>query len=394
MSEPVSAELQAALAAIEEARVKVQSALDTWNAQPPCPDPDPEPPAPDTGPVPTFWIATSYSDNLTDAQLQKEAQRRSIIVLNAWDHEVAAKLKGYNPALKVLCYKDTSSTRSYDTNSDDALLPTGVSYYRAQASWFLRAENRAYRLTYSGYAGHYQMNIGDPAYQDAWAANVRNMLLRYPVWDGVWLDNLLWERDTYHEGVNPQGYATDEAFQGAYRAFLQRVGSILPPTTLVGNLTDARMVAGRWESYLQYLNGGFDEWWLVFSDGNALPEYEQGWSRVVNQITDAERVGKFAVVQPHFSPNTTDGRRMALYSLSSFLLAHQPGSASAYGYLPVTDDYDAPQEPFEEMTWDLGLPLGQAQPVPGVSGAWVRHFERGDVGVNTRDLTGSIIRRS
>lgn len=394
MSEPVSAELQAALAAIEEARVKVQSALDTWNARPPCPDPDPDPEPLPTGPVRTFWLATSYTGSLTDDQLRREAQRRSYVVLNAWDHAVAAKLKGYNPALKVLCYKDVSSTRSYDSNPDDALLPCGVSYFRAEASWFLRAANRAQRLTYAGYSGHYQMNIGNPAYQDRWAANVANMLHRFPVWDGVWLDNLLWKRDTYHEGVYPQGYATDEAFQGAYRAFLQRVGAMLPPTLLVGNLANARLGAGRWESYLQYLNGGFDEWWLVFDDDNALPEGPQGWSTVMNQVTDAEHEGKFAVVQPHFDPATFYGRKMALYSLASFLLAHQPGSASAYGYLPVTDAYGAPLEPFEEMTWDLGRPLGQAQPVPGVAGAWVRHFERADVRVNSRDMTGQITRRS
>lgn len=396
MSE-VSDALAEALRAIGQAGALVQRALDLSNAQPPAPEPEPEPepPAPTTTPVRTFWLATSYTDeSLSDDQLREEALRRSIVVLNAWDHALAARLKYHNPDLKVLCYKDVSSTRSYDTNADNALLPTGVSYYRAQASWFLRAANRAQRLTYSGYNGHYQMDVGNQAYQDAWAANVANMLLRYPIWDGVWLDNLLWERDTYHEGVFPQGYSSDGAFQLAYKTFLARVGSMLPPTLLVGNLTDARRGEGRWESYLQYLNGGFDEWWLTFGDDNALPEYDEGWSRVVNQITIAERAGKFAIVQPHFDPGTTNGAKMAAYSLASFLLATQPGSLSAYGYVTEPDDYDAPHPLFPAMTWELGVPKGQAQAIPGVSGGWVRHFERGDVQVNTRTLFGEIQRRA
>ena len=113
---------------------------------------------------------------MTDAQLATEARRRAYVVLNAWEGSLIPKLKAANPALKVYVYKDLSSTRSYACRNgvDDAQLPAGVGYCDADKrhpDWFMLGPN-GQRLQYGGYSGHFQMDIGNVAYQNAWIDNV------------------------------------------------------------------------------------------------------------------------------------------------------------------------------------------------------------------------------
>jgi hypothetical protein len=96
-----------------------------------------------------------------------EAPRRRVISLNAWEYDQIPKIKAANPDTVVLVYKDMSSTRSYagaySGGVDAALLPSGVGYGMANAShpdWFL-TDAAGNRLTYSGYADHWQMDVGN-----------------------------------------------------------------------------------------------------------------------------------------------------------------------------------------------------------------------------------------
>src|SRR5688500_12161829 len=95
------------------------------------------PPASKAG---TYWI-TWNSVPVDVATIEREAKRRRYVMLNAWQGDLAVKLKAVNPNLQVFCYKDASSTRSYDKNPNHALLPAGVSYQWAVANrtdWFLK----------------------------------------------------------------------------------------------------------------------------------------------------------------------------------------------------------------------------------------------------------------
>ncbi|HEX8867649.1 MAG TPA: putative glycoside hydrolase, partial [Lentzea sp.] len=121
------------------------------------------------------WSAQSYwlhmnSSPASDQMINTEAQRRSYVVLNAWEGDLAAKLKKANPKIQTFVYKDLSSTRSYACSNgvDDSDLPTGVGYCAADPSWFLLDPN-GHRFEYDGYEGHWQMDVGNPDYQNAWA---------------------------------------------------------------------------------------------------------------------------------------------------------------------------------------------------------------------------------
>ena len=307
--------------------------------------------------VTSFWLHMN-STPVSDAVLRTEAGRRGHVVLNAWEGDLLRELKAANPAVQVYVYKDLTSTRSYACHNgvDDTDLPAGVGYCDADRNhpdWFLRGPG-GQRFEYSGYAGHWQMDVGNTAYQNAWADNVIADSTAAG-FDGVFMDNALFGCDTYHEGVCPPEYPTDAAMQNAYRSMLANTRGRFTAAGLktVANLSNARLHPGVWDSYTQHLDGGFDEWWLTFSDDNMLPEYDEGWSRQVAQIASNEARGKITWVQPHFTPGAD---RPFRYALASYLMAG--GDGAAFAEIGRTDGYGDPSPWHPEYDWDLGAPLG------------------------------------
>ncbi len=331
------------------------------------------------------WNAKSYwlhmnSTPVSDEMIKVEAQRRSHVVLNAWESDLAVKLKAVNPKIQTFVYKDLSSTRSYACSNgvDDSDLPTGVGYCAADPSWFLRGQDGR-RLEYGGYTGHWQMDVGNTAYQNAWADNV---VASSKAFDGVFMDNALFACDTYHDGVCPSSYPTDSAMRDAYRSMLANTRRKFVDAGLktVANLSNARLHEGAWDSYVEHLDGGFDEWWLTFGDNDLLSEYPQGWSRQLAEITANEAKGKITWVQPHHSGAEQPFR----YAFASYLLAK--GDHAAISEIEETDRYDNASPWRAEYDWDLGAPLGPYSSV--ASNVFQRSFECATVIVNA-NRTGS-----
>jgi hypothetical protein len=334
------------------------------------------------------WTAKSYWLHMNgtptnDQMIATEARRRSYVVLNAWESDLAKKFKEANPKIQTFVYKDLSSTRSYACSDgvDDSDLPTGVGYCEASdkhAEWFL-LDPDGQRFEYSGYDGHWQMDVGNIEYQDAWADNV---IASSKAFDGVFMDNALFACDTYHDGVCPAKYRTDEAMRDAYRSMLANTRQKFVDAGLktVANLSNARLYDGAWDTYVEHLDGGFDEWWLTFGDEDLLSEYPQGWSRQIAQIAADEAKGKITWVQPHHSGAEQPFR----YAYASYLLAK--GDHAAISEIEETDRYDNPSEWRAEYDWDLGAPLGEHREVE--TNVHQRDFECGTVIVNA-NKTGS-----
>jgi hypothetical protein len=324
----------------------------------------------------SFWVHWNsvLKQGSVDALtvLEREAKRRSYVLVNTWDAWMLPILRKHNPAIKVFVYKDASSTRRGDDQPVD-LQPAGVRYADAPASWFTK-DISGQRIEYSGYSHHWLMDVGNPGYQQAWADNVLLSMQKHG-FDGVFIDNLLWTRDAY--GRTPANYGSDAAFQTAYRGFLKTVRDRFAGSgkLMLGNLSNARLAASRWESYLQFLDGAWDEWWLAIADDNLLSEYSQGWARVVAEITACEKAGKIALVQPHFTAGST---RPFLYAWASYLMVADGRAAIAE--VQHTDGYGQPTPWHVEYDWDLGSPLAPFE-TPKLN-IHVRRFERGVAVVN------------
>lgn len=339
------------------------------------------PPTSPKGKAHSLWVHTN-STPVPDALIALEAPRRRYIVLNAWESHLIPKIKAHNPACMVFCYKDISSVRSNDLNPDVRMLPAGVSYGYAKTmpAWQARSAGGVW-LQYDGYGGHWQMDVGQAGYQNAWATNVAKM--KALGFDGIWMDNALWFRDTYHPDYPVRGYASDEAFRYAYLSFFLAVCPRLRAAGLlsVANMTNARLVTNGWQSYLDAgLDGAFDEWWISVDNtgNNLLPEYPEGWRRQVAQISYAEERGKIALVQPHFPAGNTKAFR---YTFASYLMGY-PGTAGKAAIVEAngTDQYGNPTPWHVEYNWDLGTPTGAYRSV--ATNVYRRDFTAGMVVVN------------
>lgn len=353
-------------------------------------NPDHQPPVTSSPVTRTFWVhwnSTVKNDAAGRLVVQREAARRSFLLLNAWDAWMIPVVRAVNPAVKCLVYKDASSTRSYDNNPDAFLLPCGVRYSTAPSAWFAKdASGR--RIEYAGYAGHWLMDVGHPDYQAEWKRNVMGSITR-DGWDGVLVDNLLWTRDQY--GPIASGtYASDAAMREDYKDFLFAVrpggmalGDRVP--VMIGNMSNARLEYGRWSDYLALLDGGWDEWWLTFSDTDRQGNYAEGFPRIVNEVALCEAAGKVALVQPHCS--AAPGGQVAFdYALSSFLL--YAGSQSAFCEVNRTDGYGNPVTNRPALDWDLGAAVSKATTTP--AGLVIRDFQKATVLVNPTGASLSV----
>lgn len=335
----------------------------------------------DAGQASTYWLHLD-SSAISANTIATEAPRRRFVVLNSWEGSYVAKFKAANPSILVLAYKDLSSTRDYacSNGQDNAELPTGVGYCLANSQhsdWFLTANGS--RLTYGSYAGHWQMDIGNAAYLQAWAANVKTDL-KANGFDGVYIDNILVHCNDYHSGACPTKYPTDASFETAYRTALASVTPVLEAAGLkaMGNLNGVRLVPGLWNSYIDNLDGGFDEFWLSFATGNYLSEYGSpsvGWKAQVDELSYAESHNKFAGVQPHFTAGDTQGFR---YAFASLMLANAGRSSMAE--LGTVDAYGPPPVWHAEYGWDLGAAAGAYYQIAG--NVYRRDFACGTAIVN------------
>ena len=156
--------------------------------------------------------------------------RYSYVVLHSWQAGLIPQLKSASPGLKVLVYKDAAASLSYACHDgvDDAKLPAGVGYCWSNANrpdWLLRDTTGA-RIEFCDFAGAWQMDVGDAAYQQTWLANVLADLRSAP-WDGVMLDDVN-ESETWHLcGRTIARYPTPAAYTAANESFLGTVGPAL-----------------------------------------------------------------------------------------------------------------------------------------------------------------------
>lgn len=329
-----------------------------------------------------FWLYLHHEE-IPDALIQTEAPRRDLIVMNAWFHDYVQQFKSVNPNIKTLVYKDLSSTRSYavDNGTDNEYLPTGVGFHYADThfpEWFLKDED-GNRLEYTGYENHWQMDIGNTAYQQLWAEQVGNELVAND-WDGVLMDNAIYKRDTYHENVYPANYDTDEAFQSAYEAMLTVINARLKQDNKLGiaNITDTRLNPGVWESYLQLLDGALDEWWLVFGNGNYLSDYSEGFVPQISEIASNKAENKITLVQPHTSISDNQG---FYYAFTSYWLVNDGNTY--FSEQEIADAYSAPSPWREEYNWNFGEAVDSYSQLE--NGLFKREFSRALVLVNASD---------
>jgi hypothetical protein len=308
----------------------------------------------------------------TDIDEAGDLSRFQYVIVNAWNHDLIAQLKAKNPRIKLLVYKDMSSSRSYACRDgvDDALLPAGVGYCWAdkhRPDWFTVDTNGS-RIEWDPWPGSWQMDVGNPGYQDAWAENVLQDMRRYR-WDGVFIDNADLDRaPLYFPGRQMQEYPEQPAYQDATRGFLARVGPRLTAEgfLVLPNIQSSPELAtpSVWKDWTQFTSGGVHQYWMRWDNGVSFGgDY---WLQLQETFEQQQRAGKLFL-----TGTPADDAASMRWGRASFLLGWNGGLAGygAGNWHP-------------EWTIEIGTPSGPRYPV---GTAWRREYTGGTVLANISD---------
>lgn len=338
----------------------------------------------------TYGLWVRYGgEPVTDEQITFAAQHYAVAILQPREVRAARRLKELNPAMTVLCYKCLCSTRNYEEQEP---FTSGVSFAQAEAAekagqkWFARRRNGEL-IEWNGYPGHFQMNVWNPAYRKQWVENVVTELADSP-FDGVMADNDFFgdyyglnlpirgarQISTIHRGI-------DRLIRDAGKA-LNKHGKILVP-----NIAEARCVPGKWERHSAY-GGGFEEVFLGWETHEFLDVFS-----TMAQVRPM--MGRFSPVKLTRADKTKALRpRITLLRGASDDSPRHPNfiaalaafwvfGAGQWTALSATGHDAHNRTPWiDELTWDLGEPLGD---FISEKGALTRRFTRGWAAVNVSD---------
>ena len=305
----------------------------------------------------------------------RTAQRHQYVVLHAWQADRMRQLKAANPGLRVLVYKNFSNTNDY--KPEKGFFPTGVEYYAASAEhpeWFL-TDTEGRRISLRNHSYLWAMDIGNRAYQEAWADNVAREV-REQGWDGVFMDDV---NPTIKYHATPSRvakYPNDRAYAAATTSALETVVPRLRASG--GKLVFANI--GAWVEYpsagsdwLRFLDGAMEEKFVKF--GNAVGQGyrdEAQWTTQLNALKETQRRGKVFV---GISASANDDAAAARYGMATMLLGSEGRAVFA---LQHSSDYGT-ETWFPDYDLDIGTPLGPEREAGGVHRRW---FTRGQVLVN------------
>jgi putative glycosyl hydrolase-like family 15 (GHL15) protein len=298
------------------------------------------------------------------------------VLLHPYHHSLIPELKRKNPGIKVLVYKDMSSTRSYACSggADEALIPSGVGYCWANAhhpDWFT-TDQSGNRIEWGPWGGHWQMDVGSSAYQDQWFANVLSEL-KQNGWDGVAIDNVNDDPSGYFGNRVSQEYPTKTAYAAATRSFLARVGpALISSGFLVLPNIQASADPSVWADWTQFTSGAVRQYWMKWDSPNEDAYFDGAdWLAVMGILENLQRAGKIMIADTPATP-WPDVRAMR-YARASFLVGWD-GGASA---LSIESGPTGRAHP--EWMIDIGQPLGSRYQV---GSAWRRNYTGGTAIVN------------
>ncbi|SMD20992.1 putative glycoside hydrolase family 15 protein [Lentzea albidocapillata] len=342
---------------------------------------DPDPTV--TGPVPkplapcAWWYG--IGDSPTQWEIRSAAKSYDVVVLNAWETAAMRKLHELNPKVKVLVYKDFSSTRNYsgavEGDRDARYLPTGIGYHaaeRTQPGWFA-ISTLGQRIEWDGYPKHWQMTVWDPAYQKAWADAVVGEVLREG-WDGVLADNDFSSLKYYSSAViagTADAAGSDRLLRDGLDAMLQLTGDALEKSgkMLIPNVSESQLTPGRWSAHSRYAGAMEENFGLRGDDGTGELITFQG-----NQFKEQRAQAALGESWLLLITHTKSDKEERVGYASAALLA-SPHTC----WTRAQPDY---KNPYWSLYQDarLGEAVETANRLP--SGVWNRRYSGGWVAVN------------
>jgi hypothetical protein len=258
----------------------------------------------------------------------------------------------------------------------------GVPYRLAAARGWLLRDGAGNLLVNKGYPDNYVGDVGDPAYQQAWLANVLRFLRAHHD-DGVFIDDVL--RDLVPlAGTEAAKYPSQQAWAAAQLSFVRAVGSGLRARGYYVLVNASGYIPGDpasdngsstiawWRQLAPSVSGLFNEYYQQISDGSDTlrasgTSWQQNWDGWQRLVQAAQALGKDFVGLAYGSSSDTQGMS---YGKASFLLDWN-GGGGAYIYEP-RGEHPTPWN--DAWTADIGRP---AAPKQRVGAGWLRRYSAG-----------------
>ncbi|MGW4063172.1 putative glycoside hydrolase family 15 protein [Amycolatopsis sp. NPDC004747] len=325
----------------------------------------------------------------TSQEIELAAKRYQVVVLNADQGAAMRRLHQLNPRVKVLVYKDLSSTRNYpgavDGGQDAVFLPSGIGYVAAQdhhPDWFaLDVQGR--RIEWQGYPRHWQMTVWNPDYQQTWTEAVVAEVKREG-WDGVLADNDFNSLSHYSPAVlagTANVAETDRKLRDGLDAFLAKAGDALANANklLVPNVSETHLVPGRWTAHSRF--GGAMEENFGFRENGGTGGLLTFRGNEFQELRAQAALGESLLLLVTRTHNAREER--SGYASAALLAGPRTCWTRA-----TTDDY---RDPEWSALQDSGL--GEATDAASrlANGVWTRTFSHGWVAVNPTAATQTVV---
>jgi Hypothetical glycosyl hydrolase family 15 len=316
---------------------------------------------------------TGVSSLLEELSHIPQSARYSMLIVPTREAALAAKKPG-----RSLVY---FAAPDVNTNWD-----AGVPYGQALAHGWLLKDGSGNLLKNLKFPNNYIGDVGNPAYQRAWLANVLRFLRRTHV-DGVFIDDVLSDL-TAMTGVEAAEYPTQQAWANAQLSFIRTVDKTLRAKGYYVLVNASAFVRGDpdsntgattvtwWKQLAPYVDGLMDESYAQNSDGSDTlrttgPAWYQNWDSWQQLVQVAQSQGKDFVGVTYGPGNDLTA---LTYAKASFLLDWNGGDG-AFVYIP-TDGVDP-----SNAIWatNIGSPLGAKSQV---GSGWMRRYTSGVALVN------------
>jgi hypothetical protein len=293
------------------------------------------------------------------------ARPYSVVVLQTTDAARIPMLRRLNPHLIILVYQGILKSKRGDPNvctdftTDIAVHP----------DWFLRGVTGGLLTAPSGF----EMDIGNPAYQQACFANAV-ALAKQGGFDGVYLDGV--DASSDYGFVTPPKiprYPDTAAWRAAMTSLLAYGSSLVHSNGLLlfGNIGGG--LGGLWQKWSALLDGSEEESW---TDGkHGLAQQVPFWSAKLDNVAWSESHGKYVLL--HSWNTTRVGNRFGLASMLLVAGGHTSYSTANGNYLGYQAWY-----PEYSAAERLGAPLGSYRRL--ANGVYERRFAGGIVLINPR----------
>ena len=288
------------------------------------------------------FIASRF--DLIDTKLRKASQ--------------VEKIKRLRPSLKAIYYLDALAHQN-----------------GATSDWYVRDAKTGSRLVNADW-GWYLMDIGRESYRTSLANSVKNNLIKNPIFDGVFLDDV-WGSSAvggfYREGTKERGLVPESVskyWRDNMKLLLIKVKLAIGKKLLIVNTGALN------NDYLALCDGQMYE---AFCHANwqSYGEYYPGWQKKLEDMVAISKAGKTYLAQAGIKKGAmnVETLKTARYCFAMFLLG-----ANGNSYFYFSKNYRGVTY-FPEWDADLGRPLEDYHARIGTP-FYEREFSKGLVLIN------------